>query len=457
VTGRDRHDVEDPIAVELERAFEEARQRVPDDMSLRRSWPTLAARLTGARSRRWTYFAGGMATTATLAATCAVWLWPRTIDVPVSPSATAGSKVAAEVEAAPGELRTLTLEGGVAARVRASSVMRLEGSDPRVEQGEVRFSVPHRMPGHPFVVRADRFRVIVVGTKFGVAVRPANDTTAAAGVDVDVDEGVVEVWDDVRLARLHPGERWHGAVTTAAVAPAPQPAVVPEPSRPEAPARHATRTLALATPGGGTLGRATSGTSADSPAAAKAALAAGDPARALQIYRAVAQKTGPAAENASYEIGKVLNERLGQPANAVAAWRRYRSDYPDGMLRVEADVSIVETLARAGETDDALAEALDFLRRHPDSERRGEIARLAGDLYRAKGDCRRAVGAYQQSLASARSREAAEPATFHRAACLVRLGDAAGPDAVRGYLRAYPNGRFRNDAATLLTTGGRAQ
>ena len=220
MTGRDRHDVDDPVAIELERAFEAARQRIPDDMTVRRGWSTLAARLAVTRNRRWTYFAGGMATTATLAATCAVWLWPRTIAMPEQHPQLVAAKTTTELVMPEPELRTLTLEGGVVARVRASSVMRIEGNDPRVEQGEVRFSVPHRTPGHPFVVHADRFRVIVVGTKFGVAVRPANDTTPAAGVDVDVDEGVVEVWDDVRLARLEPGERWHGAVTTT-VTPAP--------------------------------------------------------------------------------------------------------------------------------------------------------------------------------------------------------------------------------------------
>lgn len=479
MTGRDRHDVDDPVAIELERAFEAARQRVPDDVTLRRSWATLAARLAGTRSRRWTYFAGGMVTTATLAATCAVWLWPRTIDMPDrSPNVPAANRgvSAPKVATAEPELRALTLEGGVVARVHASSVMRLEGSDPRVEQGEVRFSVPHRTPGHPFVVRADCFRVLVIGTKFGVAVTPANDNTPVSGVDVDVDEGVVEVWDDVRLARLQPGERWHGAVTITVTPPpgtAVEPAVEPapaleapstaQPARRAAPARRPGRvpgrTVALTTPGGNATRVTTSDAAppVESPSAARAALAAGDAARALQIYRALAQKTGPAAENAAYEIGKVLNDKMGQSANAVAAWRRYRSDYPDGMLRIEADVSIVETLARSGETDDALAEAVDFLRRHPDSERRAEMARLAGDLYRARGECRRAVGAYQLALSASRARDITETATFHRASCLVRLGDATGPDAVRAYLRGYPSGKFRSEASALLSTGGRAQ
>jgi len=241
VTGRDRHDVDDPVAIELERAFEAARHRLPDDVTLRRGWSALASRLAVTRTRRWTYFAGGMVTTATLAATCAVWLWPRMIATPEPHPQVLAANAGATTElvVAEPEVRTLTLEGGVVARVRPSSVMRIEGNDPRVEQGEVRFSVPHRAPGRPFVVRADRFRVIVVGTKFGVAVRPANDTTPAAGVDVDVDEGVVEVWDDVRLARLEPGERWHGAVTTTVTPAPPAPATMESPAKAIEPARRA--------------------------------------------------------------------------------------------------------------------------------------------------------------------------------------------------------------------------
>ena len=80
---------------------------------------------------------------------------------------------------------------------RASSVMRIDRGDARVEEGAVRFSVPQRRPGHPFVVRAQKYRVVVLGTKFGVAVRGDKQ------VDVDVAEGVVEVWE--RRARRAPG------------------------------------------------------------------------------------------------------------------------------------------------------------------------------------------------------------------------------------------------------------
>ena len=116
----------------------------------------------------------------------------------------------------PSGARRLTLEGGVEAVLGRASVMRLEDGAPRIERGEVRFSVPHRQPGHPFVVRAEGYRVVVVGTRFGISVAGKTDgkldpkadakadvktdenaeaKTEAKAVGVDVDEGIVEVWD----------------------------------------------------------------------------------------------------------------------------------------------------------------------------------------------------------------------------------------------------------------------
>ena len=109
----------------------------------------------------------------------------------------------AESVAGPGA-RRLTLEGGVETIIGRSGVMRIDDGAPRVEAGEVRFSVPHRLPGHPFVVRAEGYRVVVVGTRFGISVQEA-------GVLVDVEEGIVEVWESATqrpLARLTPGESW---------------------------------------------------------------------------------------------------------------------------------------------------------------------------------------------------------------------------------------------------------
>jgi tetratricopeptide (TPR) repeat protein len=183
---------------------------------------------------------------------------------------------------------------------------------------------------------------------------------------------------------------------------------------------------------------------------ARAALAAGEPNRALEAYRAAISRGGPVGENAGYEIGRVMRDRLQQPADAIAAWKRYRSAHPNGLLRVETDVSIIETLVASGDSAGALSEASDFLKHHADSERRAEIARITGDLYRERGDCNHAVGAYQTALAASRTREITEYSSFQRAACLVSLGESSGNVALEEYLHAWPRGRFSGDANRLL-------
>lgn len=459
---------------ELAAGLEQARARLPDEVTLRRLWGKIAnPELERPARARWPWFVGGVVSSAALAVTLAVWLWPggspaRRGMHPTASAATmaagtgaprspAGSNVAqsplagrlaaggagslvgsSKVRTGAGEKLSLTLRGGAEAHLEPTSILRVDseaggGDRPVVEQGAVSFSVPHQAPGHSFSVAAGPYRIVVVGTKFRLRVEGEH-------VAVHVDEGVVEVWRKRRLARLTPGDSWSS------------------PSEPTGPAEAArSSSNGDARPAGSgpksppaEAPPAAAATSRDPAQEARSALAAGEPYRALDVYRAIAARGGPAAENAEYEIGRVLRDRLRQPDEAITAWRRYRSQHPDGLLRIETDVSIIETLVRSGDSGGALAEANDFLRRHPDSERRGEIARVAGDLYRAQGDCHRAIGAYHLALSSSRAKDVTEYASFHSAACLANLGDAAGNAALRDYLRAWPSGRFSGDANRLL-------
>jgi FecR protein/Tetratricopeptide repeat len=430
----------------LRDALGDARARLPDDVTMRRMWArvsepeALEAPVPPARPTRWGWFAGGIASTAALAVAGTLWLAPRleparapvATRVPATPAPPLASASAVEARPAPategtvrtgaGERLQLSLVGGTQAHLESSTVMKIDARGrATVDGGEVAFNVPRQSTGHSYVVFAGPYRVVVLGTKF----RLRFDETRR--VFVDVQDGQAEVWDHEQLAHLATGETWSSPPVANATT---------------ATRAHA-RTVAVATPGD-------DGSVDELEARAEAALAAGEGARALALYRSVAQRGGPAAENAAYEIGKILRDNLGQPAGAVAAWRRYRAEHPNGLLRVETDVSIIETLVHAGDASGALAEANEFIRNHPDSERRAEIARIAGDLYRTRADYKRAVTAYQTALASPLPRDAAEPATFHRAECLVRLGDPMGPEAARTYLRRWPNGRFRTEAERLL-------
>jgi hypothetical protein len=113
---------------------------------------------------------------------------------------------------------------------------------------------------------------------------------------------------------------------------------------------------------------------------ARLALQAGEQNRAVDILSRAALGTGPAAENAAYELGRITRDNLGHPRQALVLWDRYRTRFPTGLLRTETDLSMIETLARLGDTRAALTEAEAFVSRHPSSERRAEIQQLAERL-----------------------------------------------------------------------------
>ena len=100
---------------------------------------------------------------------------------------------------------------------------------------------------------------------------------------------------------------------------------------------------------------------------AEAALQAGDTSKAIEILTHTAAGTGPAAENAAYELGRITRYNLNRPRQAVALWDKYRTRFPSGLLRTEADLSIVDTLSTLGDVRAALAEADGFLARHPEA------------------------------------------------------------------------------------------
>jgi len=120
-------------------------------------------------------------------------------------------------------------------------------------------------------------------------------------------------------------------------------------------------------------------------AEARTALGEGRPEDALTMLNHCAKGVGPAAENAAYEMGRILRDGLGRPRAAVKAWVACRTRFPNGLLRAETDLSILETLARVGDKAAALSEVESFLARYPNSERRDEVTKLAARLRGATG------------------------------------------------------------------------
>lgn len=307
---------------------------------------------------------------------------------PESSGQTADQVALEESERAPGKVvRTrkgerarVALGGGAVAELAENSAITWDAQHrPSVEQGVATLSVPHQPPGWRFSVTAGPYVVTVVGTKFDVNV-------GSRTVGVEVSEGIVEVWRGSRSTRLVAGDAWHGplhpeetgtassagASSTAPAAPSaaknaapaerPQPAAPSAPLVPNKPVASTSRGLQDA----------------------QAALQAGDPNRAADILTQAALGSGPAAENAAYELARITRYNLGRPRQAVVLWDKYRTRFPSGLLRTEADLSIVDTLSQLGDVQAALSEARGFLSRHPNSERRAEVQRLIERLRAAE-------------------------------------------------------------------------
>ena len=419
----------DPGRRAVRRALDEAAPAGPDELARQRVWAGVHApwkrTSRGGSVRRWPMLAViGAASVATALVGLRVVQHQAARGPVGAPPPASGS---APIESAHGSLHRLA--GGVDAQLspRATLIPGDTAQAPEVRQGRVRFSVPHQPPGQRWAVRAGAYRVVVLGTVFDVAVEHE-------GVEVSVASGVVQIEEAVsgrRLERVAAGEQWSSDS-------APVPAVVAPPAE---------RGTGSGT-GTGTIGKTDAG-GPQALAQAREARRLGEPRRALAIYGRLVAAGGALAESALYEMGTIEYEDLHDPAAALETWQRYRRRYPEGVLRAEADLSVLEVLPRLGQEGKALDEARAFLRRHPRSERRGEVARVAGDLARTRGDCRAAIELFEIAGQVRSTGHDADDAAFGRAACLHRLQDPRAAEAVAEYLRRFPAGRHAAEAGRL--------
>ena len=373
----------------LREGLDQATQRLGDEITHRRVWAKVAEGIEQPQPRVWGRYAFASAALVLLVGVGVVGLpkllrshgargtsaavATKSAAPPAVARETAGTKVAAatpvdqtallESERVPGHVvRTrageharVALGGGAEAEMAENSAITWDNQHrPSIEQGSAQLSVPHQPPGWRFSVTAGPYVVTVVGTRFEVHI-------AANTVAVEVNEGVVEVWRGSRSTRLVAGDSWNGPLyPDEAPPPAEKPqSIAPPPVKAAGPTYRGLQ-------------------------AAEAALQAGDTGKAIELLTRTAAGRGPAAENAAYELGRIARYNLNRPRQAVALWDKYRTRFPSGLLRTEADLSIVDTLSNLGDGRAALAEADAFLARHPGSERRFEVQKLAERLRAAE-------------------------------------------------------------------------
>lgn len=376
-----------------------------DNLALRRVWSRLADLVPGAGRRRlrWPvlFTLGGLAAAAVAGLLVlrplvndAPHRWPSTLSatttkvppapVPAAPATAPAVEVAPVPDvSAPGdptpvvlgpatvrtgarEGRALRLKSGARVDLRARTTLVVDaGQRPVLRRGRARLVVPKQPPGETFSVAAGPYVVVVVGTKFNLGV-----TTRQ--VSVDVREGIVEVWRGGHMIRLHAGGSWKGP---ARMGRSIRPRLAP-PGRPQA------RVAPLPDR---TSSNGLEQSPSDAYREAQAALDWTDTAIGLSMLRQLAETSGPSAENASYRIGQVQRDQLFQPRQAIVTWSRYRERFPQGVLRHEADFSIIETLLTLGDRATARLEVEAFLRRHPRSERYAQVKAIAATLAASAG------------------------------------------------------------------------
>lgn len=117
--------------------------------------------------------------------------------------------------------------------------------------------------------------------------------------------------------------------------------------------------------------------------AADAARLSGHPEMATTFLRRVARehRHDPVAPLAAFTLGRVLLERLGQPAEAAEAFASARSLSPYGSLVQDALAREVEALSKAGNAHEAFLRARAYVEAYPNG-RRLHAVQLYGGLAR---------------------------------------------------------------------------
>jgi hypothetical protein len=161
-----------------------------------------------------------------------------------------------------------------------------------------------------------------------------------------------------------------------------------------------------------------------------------------------AEGSGLGAEMALYEVARLRRDVLADADGALRALAEYRTRFPAGSLRREADISQLELLLQLGRTDAALKQSDQLLSSSASGERAAELHLLRGHILR-KAQSRFAEAAHEYELAATSGARSGE-ATYFRALCLEALG--RGPEAAALFARylELPQHPYADDARRRL-------
>ena len=153
---------------------------------------------------------------------------------------------------------------------------------------------------------------------------------------------------------------------------------------------------------------------------------------------------------ALYALGRLAQHQLHDSSRALSAFRRYRAQYPGGVLLPEVDIAILEIEVGGHQPEAALTDSTRFLVAHPTSERTEEVHLLRGNLLRDGGRFREALTDYAAIQAGA----LADEAVYSTAYCQRKLGDlASATTTLHEYLERFPTGPHRLEAEEAIESG----
>lgn len=388
-----------------------AAEAAPPAGAEQRVWRAIAARQKKRVPLGWTL---GFAAAAAVAVACALALSPRG---PAPTPTRAPALIAAERSSdgrlgAPG---VIDLHGAARLVTSEGCIVRVVEDDEHglvleLERGSVLAEVKPRPVAAPLRVRTPRAEVRVVGTVLWVAVDEGGAATVAVG------HGAVEVTPrGGAVVRVRAGERWPSASKRA-----PAKAEIERLGAAEGPLAWSDETDAAPS-----AAPPLPPTTLPSPGAAAPSAVAKTTAEcrtlrgaaASQCLERLAAGDDPLrAESALFEIGWRRLREANDPRGALAAWETQRTRFPSGVLRADADVSIIEALGRAGDPTRARGEIDAWLAAHPDGLAAPQVHYLRGALDRRAGDCRSALRELDLALSAPAAPWAAD-ARAERAAC----------------------------------------
>jgi len=160
-----------------------------------------------------------------------------------------------------------------------------------------------------------------------------------------------------------------------------------------------------------------------------------------------AEGTGLGAEMALYEVARLRRDVLGDAAGALRALAEYRTRFPSGSLRREADMSQLELLVQLGRSDEALAQSEELLSSSAAGERAAELHLLRGHILRKR---RSFAGAAREYELAERAGARRGDASYFQALCLEALGRGAEAAALFARYLEQPQHAYAEDARVRL-------